>query len=98
VRTEASDWPTSEALRGRLWRITFTLEPVAGAGAAHETKVAWSFDGSNVYMMRVMSVFVNLDKFMVKHFEDGLENLKSAAEGRKPKNRKGKMGRLTARF
>ena len=54
---------------------TFTLEP-----AGEATRVTWSFDGSNVYMMKVMSVFVNMDKFMGKHFEEGLQNLKAAAE------------------
>jgi uncharacterized protein YndB with AHSA1/START domain len=61
---------------------TFTLEQV-GPGTLTSppvTKVTWSFDGSNVYMMRVMSVFVNMDKFMGKHFEDGLANLRAAAE------------------
>jgi hypothetical protein len=31
-------------------------------------------------MMRVMSVFVNMDHFMGKHFEEGLANLRAAAE------------------
>src|ERR1700733_13534737 len=53
---------------------TFTLEQV-GRGTLTSppvTKVTWSFAGSNVYMMRVMSVFVNVDHFMGKHFEEGL--------------------------
>jgi uncharacterized protein YndB with AHSA1/START domain len=61
---------------------TFTLEQV-GPGTLTSpqlTKVTWSFDGSNVYLMRVMGVFVNLDHFMGKHFEDGLANLRAAAE------------------
>lgn len=52
----------------------FTLEP-----AAEATKVTWTFDGTNVYMMKVMSVFMNMDHLMGQHFEDGLANLKAAA-------------------
>jgi len=36
--------------------------------------------GTNVYLMKVMSVFMNMDRMMGKHFEAGLENLKRAAE------------------
>jgi uncharacterized protein YndB with AHSA1/START domain len=53
----------------------FTLEP---QGAT--TKVTWTMQGTNVYMMKLMSVFTNMDRFMGKHFEDGLANLKAAAE------------------
>jgi len=31
-------------------------------------------------MLKVMSVFMNMDRFMGKHFEQGLANLKAAAE------------------
>jgi uncharacterized protein YndB with AHSA1/START domain len=53
----------------------FTLEP---HGAA--TKVTWSMQGTNVYMMKVMSIFMNMDRFMGRHFEAGLSNLKAVAE------------------
>jgi len=53
----------------------FLLEP---QGAA--TKVTWTMQGTNVYMMKVMSIFTNMDHFMGKHFEAGLTNLKAAAE------------------
>ena len=53
----------------------FTLEP---HGAA--TKVTWSMQGTNVYMMKVMSIFMNMDSFMGGHFEAGLSNLKGVAE------------------
>jgi len=36
--------------------------------------------GTNVYMMKLMSVFMNMDRVMGKHFETGLANLKTAAE------------------
>jgi uncharacterized protein YndB with AHSA1/START domain len=53
----------------------FTLEP---QGAT--TKVTWTMRGTNVYVMKVMSIFTNMDRFMGKHFETGLANLKAAAE------------------
>jgi uncharacterized protein YndB with AHSA1/START domain len=53
----------------------FSLEP---DGAS--TRATWSMRGTNVYMLKVMSVFVNMDRMMGKHFEAGLENLKRAAE------------------
>jgi uncharacterized protein YndB with AHSA1/START domain len=53
----------------------FTLEPEGKA-----IKVTWAMHGTNVYVMKVMSVFVNMDRFMGKHFETGLANLKAAAE------------------
>ena len=31
-------------------------------------------------MLRVMSIFMNMDHFMGQHFEQGLQNLKTAAE------------------
>jgi uncharacterized protein YndB with AHSA1/START domain len=53
----------------------FTLQP---AGAT--TRVIWSMQGSNLYVMKVMSVFINMDHEAGKHFEAGLKNLKTAAE------------------
>jgi len=53
----------------------FTLEPQGKA-----TKVTWNMHGTNVYVMKVMSVFVNMDHLMGRHFETGLANLKAAAE------------------
>ena len=53
----------------------FTLEP-----AGDSTKVTWDFDGTSVFILKLMSVFVSMDRVMGKHFEAGLENLKSTAE------------------
>jgi uncharacterized protein YndB with AHSA1/START domain len=53
----------------------FQLQP---DGAA--TRVTWSMEGTNLYMMKVMSVFLNMDREAGKHFEQGLRNLKAAAE------------------
>ena len=53
----------------------FTLKPQGTT-----TKVTWTMQGTNVYVMKVMSIFTNMDRFMGKHFETGLTNLKAAAE------------------
>jgi carbon monoxide dehydrogenase subunit G len=53
---------------------------IKAAGASGPTKVTWNFDGQNVFMMKVMGVFMNMDHFMGQHFEQGLQNLKTAAE------------------
>jgi uncharacterized protein YndB with AHSA1/START domain len=53
----------------------FSLEP---DGAS--TRATWRMRGTNVYVMKVMSLFMNMDRTMGKHFEAGLENLKRAAE------------------
>jgi hypothetical protein len=49
----------------------FTLEPAGGL-----TNVTWNFTGTNVYVLKVMTIFVSMDRIMGKHFETGLENLK----------------------
>jgi uncharacterized protein YndB with AHSA1/START domain len=60
---------------------TYTFEATGGTSTGMVlTRVTWDFDGQNVFVMRVMGVFVNMDKTMGKHFEDGLANLKVAAE------------------
>jgi uncharacterized protein YndB with AHSA1/START domain len=53
----------------------FTLTP-SDAG----TEVAWTAEGTNLYMMKVMEVFVGVNGLMGKHFEAGLGNLKRVAE------------------
>ena len=70
--TIAVDWKRPFAVRNIN---QFTLAP-DGSG----TRVTWSMDGPNVYMMKVMSVFTNMDSMMGKHFEEGLRKLKAAAE------------------
>lgn len=54
----------------------FVLEPAGDA-----TKVTWTMHGTNLYLMKVMGTFVNMDRVMGKHFEAGLHNLKTLAEG-----------------
>jgi hypothetical protein len=45
-----------------------------------QSRLTWSMHGTNVFMMKVMSVFVSPDSMMGPHFEKGLAALKSAAE------------------
>ena len=56
---------------------TFWIKAAAASGP---TKVTWNFDGQNVYMLKLMGLFMNMDHFMGRHFEQGLQNLKAAAE------------------
>ncbi|MGA1982087.1 MAG: SRPBCC family protein [Acidobacteriaceae bacterium] len=44
------------------------------------TRVTWTMEGSNLYVMKLMSVFMNMDREAGRHFESGLANLKAAAE------------------
>jgi len=53
----------------------FILEPDGSS-----TKVTWAMRGTNLYVMKLMSMFVNMDRMAGKHFEDGLVKLKTAAE------------------
>ena len=48
--------------------------------SGNSTKVTWTMRGTNLYPMKLMGLFVNMDRLMGKHFEAGLENLKEAAE------------------
>ena len=53
----------------------FLLEPVGSS-----TKVTWTMQGRNLFFMKLMSIFVNMDRVMGRHFESGLNNLKAVAE------------------
>lgn len=44
------------------------------------TNVTWAMHGPNLYIGKVMSTFMNMDKMIGKDFADGLVNLKAAAE------------------
>ncbi len=56
-------------------RVNFTLTP-----GADGTEVAWSMEGKNNFMSKVMQVFMSMDKMVGPDFEAGLANLKAAAE------------------
>jgi uncharacterized protein YndB with AHSA1/START domain len=55
--------------------IEFTLK-----AAGDSTQVTWAMIGSNAFMGKVMSIFMNMDKLVGKDFETGLANLKTVAE------------------
>jgi hypothetical protein len=44
------------------------------------TQVRWEMDGPNLFMGKVFSLFVNMDKMIGKDFETGLAGLKAVAE------------------
>jgi uncharacterized protein YndB with AHSA1/START domain len=45
-----------------------------------QVRVTWIAEGSNLYLMKIMEVFVGVNGLMGKHFDTGLKNLKAAAE------------------
>ncbi|MEO8558122.1 MAG: SRPBCC family protein [Rhodospirillales bacterium] len=53
----------------------FTLQP-----NGNTTRVTWGMTGPASLMMRVMGLFMNMDKMIGKDFETGLANLKVMAE------------------
>jgi hypothetical protein len=53
----------------------FALEPRGDA-----TNVTWTMQGHSPFMMKVMGIFVSMDKMVGKDFEAGLANLKAKAE------------------
>ena len=53
----------------------FTLDRQGGA-----TNVTWATFGPQVFMAKVMSVFVSMDSLIGKDFEAGLSNMKAIAE------------------
>jgi hypothetical protein len=53
----------------------FTFTPAGGA-----TEVNWAMTGTRPFMMKVMSVFMDMDKIVGKDFEAGLASLKAQAE------------------
>jgi uncharacterized protein YndB with AHSA1/START domain len=71
IRLQA-DWARPFAARNIN---IFTSEPQGNA-----TRVTWTLDGENVFMLRIMTIFVTADRLMGSHLERGLSDLKSAAE------------------
>jgi hypothetical protein len=53
----------------------FTLVP-----AGDTTNLTWAMYGPNVFMGKVMQVFMDMDKMIGKDFEAGLADMKAAAE------------------
>ena len=55
----------------------FTFTPQGGA-----TDVDWVMTGENLFIGKVMSVFMDMDKMIGKDFEAGLAAMKTAAESK----------------
>jgi len=64
------------------------FKPMAGESTAEfrfkpegqGTMVTWSMSGPKNYISKVMCMFLNMDKMIGGHFEEGLANLKALAE------------------
>jgi hypothetical protein len=70
--TVAVDWERPFAVRNIN---EFRLEP-----AGLNTRITWIMSGPNLFVMKLMSVFTNMDERMGQHFERGLNDLKTIAE------------------
>jgi uncharacterized protein YndB with AHSA1/START domain len=70
--TVAVDWEKPFAVRNLN---EFRFEPVGS-----DTRLTWSMSGPNLFVMKLMSVFTNMDEKMGQHFERGLKSLKTIAE------------------
>jgi uncharacterized protein YndB with AHSA1/START domain len=46
------------------------------------TQVTWAMSGPNPYLAKLMQVFISMDSMVGKDFEEGLGNLKRAAEAK----------------
>jgi uncharacterized protein YndB with AHSA1/START domain len=55
--------------------VVFTLVP-----QGNTTDVTWAMLGKQMFIMKVVGVFMNMDKMIGKDFEVGLANLKAIAE------------------
>jgi hypothetical protein len=55
----------------------FTLEPIG-----RSTLVTWVMTGPNLFISKLMSLFISMDRMVGKDFETGLKNLKALAEHR----------------
>ena len=59
----------------------FVLEPsTEPTEPGTSTKVTWTMRGPNIFFMKLLGVFVNMDRMLGKHFEAGLQNLKFVSE------------------
>lgn len=72
--------------------VRFKLEffkPMAGVCTAHftfksegkQTVVTWSMEGTNNFVAKAVSLFMNCDKMVGGQFEQGLASMKSIVEG-----------------
>lgn len=71
IRLQA-DWAKPFAARNIN---IFTIEPQGDT-----TRATWALDGENVFVLKVMTVFVSADRLMGTHLDAGLASLKAVAE------------------
>ena len=57
-------------------RVAFTLVPRGEA-----TDVTWTMTGDTPFFGKIIHVFMDMDRIVGKDFDQGLANLKAAAEG-----------------
>ena len=55
--------------------VEFTLEP-----QGHGTLVTWAMRGTQPFMVKLMSTFINCEKMICSQFDQGLAKLKTLAE------------------
>jgi hypothetical protein len=46
----------------------------------HDTQVTWSIQASNLYAVKLIGIFVNIESQFGQHMESGLSNLKRTTE------------------
>jgi hypothetical protein len=61
-------------------QTTFTLAPTEGG-----TRVSWCMEGTNGFMAKAFSLFMNMDAMVGKEFEKGLANLDTASRAESKK-------------
>ena len=52
------------------------------APQGNATNVVWAMEGARPFIMKIMGLFMNMDKMIGKDFEEGLANLRALAEKR----------------
>jgi len=59
--------------------VEFTFRP-----EGNQTVVSWDMSGNCGFMIKMIGLFMNMEKMIGKDFEKGLAQLKSLVEGKKP--------------
>jgi uncharacterized protein YndB with AHSA1/START domain len=60
--------------------VDFVLEPKGSGTHVTGTQVTWAMQGRQLFMAKVMSLFINCDQMVGSQFEDGLAKLKTLVE------------------
>ena len=80
-----------ESVPGKLVRIRLEfIKPFAATNEANfilspaggGTNVRWTMDGENLFVGKVMSIFINMDKMIGANFEKGLADMDKVAQGK----------------